>query len=123
MCRDETLTLEGIDGEALVVPVQVCVSKCAFELTLLRIVRGDYPIRFAFVLEVPSEKQNCFDFFFVLRSYQDVVRIVGLITSVAPTIKLFLSFPDSSKLFTSTKRQEMTLEEIAWLGFDCSRPS
>jgi hypothetical protein len=77
VCWDETLTLEGIDGEALVVPVQVCVSKCAFELTLLCIVRGDYPIRFAFVLEVLSEKQNCFDFFFVLRWYQDGLELLA----------------------------------------------
>jgi hypothetical protein len=49
------------------VPVQVCVLKGALELTFLRIVRGDYPIGFAFVLEVLGEKQNRFDFFLVLR--------------------------------------------------------
>jgi len=48
------LTLEGIDIEALVLPVKVLVLKRVLELTSLRIVRGDYSIGFIFVLEVSS---------------------------------------------------------------------
>ena len=48
------LTLEGIDIEALVVPVKVFVLKRVLELASLCIVRGDYSIRLIFVLEVSS---------------------------------------------------------------------
>jgi hypothetical protein len=61
------MTLEGIHVIALVVPVKAFGLECALELTSLCIIRGNNPIGFALVLEVPSKKHNCFDFFLVLK--------------------------------------------------------
>jgi hypothetical protein len=104
------MTLEGIYVEALVVPIKVFVLECALELTSLCIVRGNDPIGFAQVLEVPSKKHNRFDFFLVLKMAQDAVSIAHSITSAALTNGLFPSSDNCSQPSTSTNRQAMALE-------------
>ena len=65
---DETLTLEGIDIEALVVPVKIFILKCTFNLISLRTIWCDYSIRNAIILEMSSNEHNCIDFFLVLKT-------------------------------------------------------
>jgi len=62
----KTPTLEGIDIEALVVPVELFFLECMLNLAALCIIWGDYPVGFAFVLEVLSKKHDRFDLFLVL---------------------------------------------------------
>ena len=68
MARGGTLTLERIDVEALVVPVEIFVLKRFLECASLRVVWGDYSVGDAFILEVPSERQDRLNFFLVLKS-------------------------------------------------------
>jgi len=64
---DETRTLEGINVEALVFPVELLFLKCVLDLASLCIVWGDDPVGFAFVLEVLSKEHDRFDLFLVLK--------------------------------------------------------
>jgi hypothetical protein len=64
---NETLTLEGINIEALVMPVDPLFLKRALDRASLCIVWGDYPVGFAFVLEALSKKYDRFDLFLVLK--------------------------------------------------------
>jgi hypothetical protein len=109
---DETLTLEGIDVETLVVPVEIFGLKCVFKFTSLCIIRGDDAVTFSFVLEVPCEKHDCFNFFLVLEDGTKIwsASLIRSITSAALTNELFPSSSNCSEPFTSTKRQAMSLE-------------
>jgi hypothetical protein len=64
---DKTPTLEGINIEALVVPVELLFLKCVLNFASLGIVWGDDPVGFAFILEILSKKHDCFDLFLVLK--------------------------------------------------------
>jgi len=64
--RDETPTLEGIDVEALVFPVELLFLKGVLDPAALCVVWGDDPVRFALILEVLSKKHDRVNLFLVL---------------------------------------------------------
>jgi hypothetical protein len=59
--------LEGINVKALVVPVELFFLKRALDLASLRVVWGDDPVGFAFILEILSKQHDRFDLFLVLK--------------------------------------------------------
>lgn len=64
---NETPTLEGINIEALVVPVDPFFLQRALNRASLRVIWGDYPVGSAFVLKALSKKYDRFDLFLVLK--------------------------------------------------------
>ena len=127
---NETPTLEGINIEALVVPVDPLFVKRALDRASLCVVWGDYPVGFAFVLKALSKQHDRFDLFLVLKvasrrgfSACIVYRINFHIERPQLTNELFPSASSCSEPSTSTNRHATTLEGTTWLGFDLRSPS
>ncbi len=110
-------TLERIDVEALVVPVEFFIFESLLDGAPLCIVRGDDPVRNVLLLEMFRDDRDGLDLFWIL-----VTQLTRFSFDISPTHthELFPSASSFSVPFISTKRHAVVFDFVGWSGFDLS---